>query len=164
MPDSSASCNASARHTPTKLWRAFRVAPAVAPVVFAVLVFSLGSLLRPANDAEFGTPAGIIAVPILALTLGVPASYGIAGLVGMPIVFALRRRHWLNGWSIHLAALAWGIFLCLLLWLGAYACTAPPRPPLSSQLPGALVSGALLIPCILLSATTFWWMTRSATQ
>ena len=142
------------------LWRAYLIAPLVAPVVFALSFFGLGILLENLGVIEIDNPVGFVAIPLLSLTVGVAASYCVAGFIGMPIAFALRRLRRLNAWTVHLAALVWGIACCLLEWIAMYQCTTPPKPLMLAMLPGTLAYGGLLIPSILLSATTFWWMLK----
>ena len=141
-----------------RLWRAFRVAPVVAPVVFAVFVFVAGLLFTDPKDP--GTPIGVIAIPVLSLTLGVVASYLVAGVFGMPIVFFLRNRGWLNGRGIHATAFLLAIVFCTLLEVTIYYVTTPPRPDLIEFLRPTLYIACTIIPCIMLSATMFWWMVR----
>ena len=126
--------------------------------MFAVFVFIAGFLLTDPKDP--GTPIGVITIPILSLTLGVVASYLVAGVLGMPIVFFLRNRGWLNGRAIHAAAFLWAIVFCALLEVAIYYVTTPPRPDLIAFLRPTLYIACIIIPCIMLSATMFWWMVR----
>jgi hypothetical protein len=144
---------------PTKvLWWAYAFAPAVAPILFAVVVFVVGSAYLAMNPEDTGTPIGVIVIPLISLTVGVICSYFVAGVIGMPIAFFLRRRNSLNGYTIHGAALIWSIVLAVLLSIGIYAYTTPPRPAAVEFLLPSLGLFVMLAPGILLSATIFWWM------
>ena len=96
-------------------------------------------------------------VPALALTVGMIASYIVAGVIGMPIAFGLRRKSRLNGYTIHAAAFAWSLLVSLTVGV-----------------PAAIYSGALwhqillaplllllvIAPPVLLSGTSFWWLAK----
>ncbi|MFT5301276.1 MAG: hypothetical protein ACI87E_002924 [Mariniblastus sp.] len=139
-------------------WWAYAFAPTVAPVLFAVVVFVAGSAYLALNPENTGTPIGVVAIPLISLTVGVICSYFVAGVIGMPIAFLLRRRNSLNGYTIHGAALVWSMVLAVLLGIGTYANTTPPRPAAGEFLLPLPVLFVMLAPGILLSATTFWWM------
>lgn len=141
------------------LWWAYAIAPAVAPILFAVTVFVVGMTWLTLNPDFIGTPIGVVVIPIISLTVGVVASYFVAGVIGMPIAFFLRKREILNGYTIHGAALLWTFFFVGLLSAAMYATTTPQtRPPLTDFLSSTLILVFLIAPGILLSATTFWWI------
>ena len=94
-----------------RLWIAYGIAPLVAPLVSAVTVFVVGMVYLANHPEDTGTPIGVIAFPVVLLVVGVPASYVVAGLIGMPIAFALRKRNRLNGCTVHGAALLWAALL-----------------------------------------------------
>ncbi|MFT5304117.1 MAG: hypothetical protein ACI87E_004002 [Mariniblastus sp.] len=149
--------NATSSVPETKLlWWAYAFAPAVAPIVFAITVFLLGTLLHDATST--GTPIGIVLIPLASLTVGILASYVIAGFIGMPIAFFLRKRNKLNGFTIHGAALAWTVVMIGLPSTVMYAVASAQRPLLIDFLVSTLVMVAIIAPFVLLSATTFWWI------
>ncbi|RLS30173.1 MAG: hypothetical protein DWH80_10890 [Planctomycetota bacterium] len=134
------------------LWRALFWAPAVAPLAFVALVLLVGIV-----GEYFGSevnPASILVLPVIALTLGTVSCYFVAGVIGMPIAFYLRRIHSLNGYTIHGAAFCWAaIFasLCAVVMVGGSW----------NELPLALCYfGFGLIPPVLLSGTAFWLLLR----
>lgn len=132
------------------LWRAYFLAPAVAPIAFVVIVFLVG-LIAPNLGADVN-PASMIVLPVIALTVGFVSCYLIAGVFGMPIAFYLRRRRFLNGYSIHGAALGWAVLFsvfCAFVMVGSD----------QSEFPLALgYFGMGVIPPILLSGTAFWYL------
>ena len=140
------------------LWWAYAIAPAVAPTLFAVMAFVGGMIELKLNPDDTGTPIGVILVPIMSLTIGVVASYAVAGAIGMPIAFLLRKRRILNGYTIHGAAFLWVIVFSTLLTASNYIWTTPPRPAPAEFLLPSLYLFLMIAPCILLSATTFWWI------
>jgi hypothetical protein len=142
-----------------RLWIAYGIAPLVAPLVSAVTVFVVGMVYLANHPEDTGTPIGVIAFPVVLLVVGVPASYVVAGLIGMPIAFALRKRNSLNGYTVHGAALLWAALLgsglaitgVFIAWLQFNAL-----PNFIDFLGRALAMFLALAPFILLSATTFW--------
>ena len=84
-------------------WLGYLIAPLVAPVLAAVVIFFGGLYFSDPQDT--GTPIGIILLPILILTIGVAISYAFALVVGMPIVFLLYRKSIMTGYTIHLSAI-----------------------------------------------------------
>lgn len=147
---------------PRKLWVAFLVAPMVAPVLFSLIVLivlSVGLMFSDPKDP--GTPIGVVMVPVLSLVLGVIASYFIAGVIWMPIMVFLKNQGLLSGRVIHLSAFVLAIILYVLLDISIYAITAVPRPDFLAFIRSTLVIGVIFIPCVMLSATTFWWMLRN---
>lgn len=137
------------------LWRAYLLAPAVAPVAFVVLL-----LVVCAGGYSLGfeiNPASVLVLPIVAFTAGFVICYTVAGLIGMPIAFFLRNRNALNGSTIHGAAFGWSV-------LFSVACMAIAAPrsdfPLQHFLVGLLVLMSAVAPPVLLSATTFWLLVR----
>jgi len=77
-----------------EIWRAYAIAPAVTPIALLAIVFAAGGTL----------PANVVGIGFL-------ACYFVAGLIGMPIAYRLRRRNLLNARAIHGA-----VFLCGILW------------------------------------------------
>jgi hypothetical protein len=143
-----------------RLWMAYGIAPFVAPMLAAIAIFATGFFYQSAHpeDVEVN-PMSLMFAPVFLLTLGIPASYGVAGLIGMPITFWLRRRSILNGYTVHLAALAWAAILGSLmpvLGLPSMAVGANQSPGLLELAASGVVVFLLLDPFILLSATTFW--------
>jgi hypothetical protein len=128
------------------------LAPAVAPLAFVALLFLVGIVSSQigvtTNEASF------IVLPVVALTIGVVVCYVVAGVIGMPIAFYLRRRNALNGYSIHGAALCWAILfsaICAIFMVGGSW----------NELPLALCYvGAGVVPPVLLSGTAFWLLVR----
>jgi hypothetical protein len=98
--------------------------------------------------------ASIVVLPVLALTIGAFCSYLVAGVIGMPIAFYLRRANALNGYTIHGAALCFAILLsviCAVAFVGGKW----------NDLPVAVCYVAAgVIPPVLLSATAFWLLVR----
>ena len=134
------------------LWRAYLIAPCVAPLAFVLLLVILLVVSGPLNiDVN---PASVLILPVLALTVGVVVCYVVAGAIGMPIAFYLRNRGILNGYTIHGAALGWSIVFC-----GSIALLSIRNAP--QQVP--IVFAYLLCgvaPPVLLSASTFWLLVR----
>jgi hypothetical protein len=134
------------------LWKAYFLAPAVAPISFVAIVLLIG-LLAPRLGVEINE-AGIIVLPVIALTIGVVSSYFVAGVIGMPIAFYLRRVNLLNSCSVHGAAFCWAVLfssLCAIVMVGGRW----------SELPLALCYFGLgVIPPVVLSGTAFWLLLR----
>lgn len=147
---------------PSKLWFAFLVAPLVAPLLFSLIVLIVLSVALMFSDPKDpGTPIGVVMVPVLTLILGVLASYFIAGIIWMPIMLFLKKRGMLSGRVIHVTAFILAILLYVLLELCIYAITAVPRPDALAFIRSSLFIGVIFVPCVMLSATTFWWMLRN---
>lgn len=134
------------------LWWAYLWAPAVAPIVFVAMVLMLGFV-----GEYFGSevnPASMLLLPVIALTIGTVSCYLVAGVIGMPIAFYLRRTHSLNGYTIHGAAFCWAaIFasLCAVFMVGGSW----------NELPLAICYFSFgVIPPVLLSGTAFWLLLR----
>jgi hypothetical protein len=139
------------------LWWAYAIAPVVAPVLFAVFFFVLGMAALAANPNDPGTPAAVVAVPALSLTVGVVVSYFAAGVIGMPTVLLLEKRQMLNAYTIHGAALATSlVFISLSLGL-LYVFTLP-RIPIAQCVAVGTALFVFTAPFVLASATTFWWI------
>jgi hypothetical protein len=144
----------SVKFVPTNraLWWAYFWAPAVAPIAFVALVLLVG-LVGEYFGAEVN-PASIIVLPVIALTLGTVSCYFVAGVVGMPIAFYLRRIHSLNGYTIHGAAFCWAA-------LFASVCAVVMVGGSWNELPLAFCYiGLGVIPPVLLSGTAFWLLLR----
>lgn len=143
----------------TRLWLSYGIAPLVAPLLAAITVFVVGFSYQAAHPEDIDlNPMSVFAVPIVLLLVGVPASYGVAGLIGMPIAFWLRKRGRLNGFTVHAAALSWTAVLGAALAVVA-AIFGPEGDGLHSCLAilgAGLGAFLMLAPFILLSATTFW--------
>lgn len=134
------------------LWLAYLFAPAVAPLSFVSLLFLVGvvstQLGIDINEASF------VVLPLLALTVGMVSCYLVAGVIGMPIAFYLRRTNSLNGYSIHAVAFGWAVFFTFVC--GLFFTDGNWR-----ELPLALsYIGLGVIPPVLLSGTTFWLLVR----
>lgn len=134
------------------LWTAYFIAPAVAPISFVVTLF-LVCAIATAFQIEVN-PASLLVLPLLALTVGMVICYVVAGVIGMPIAFYLRKRNILNGYTIHGAAFCWSVLFALVAGIplsvfnGASWYVAP-----------GFIS-CLTIPFVLLSATCFWLVLR----
>ena len=148
--------------SPTKkLWRAFWVAPLVAPLLLAVDVFTIGLLLSDPKDP--GTPIGIILLPALILTIGVVASYFITAIFWMPIVIFLHRRKRLDGGSIHLMAFLLAVLLFAVIEAAIYFITTPRPNSIAEFIGSSLYIPGFVIPHIMVSALVFWLMVRDRT-
>ena len=92
------------------IWIAYIVTPPVAPLLLSVLVFVLALAFSDPKDT--GTPIGIILVPIFLMTGGLFLSYMLMLIIGMPMIFFLRRRNKLTLsnllWSGTLTAVIFG--------------------------------------------------------
>lgn len=141
-----------------KLWRAFWVAPLVAPVLLAIDVFVIGLLLSDPKDP--GTPIGIILLPILILTLGVIASYLITAIFWMPLAIFLHRRKRLDGGSIHLLAFVLAVLFFAALEAAIYGVTTPRPASIAEFISSTLYIPGFVIPHIMVSALVFWLMVR----
>jgi hypothetical protein len=134
------------------LWWAYFWAPAVAPLAFVAMVLLVGFL-----GEYFGfevNPASMLVLPVIALTLGTVCCYFVAGVIGMPIAFYLRRIHSLNGYTIHAAAFLWAA-------LFASFCAVVMVGGSWNELPVALCYfGFGVIPPVLLAGTAFWLLLR----
>lgn len=146
------------------LWWAYFIAPAVAPIAFAVSFFVFGLAALALNPEDTGTPAAVVAVPLFSLTAGIVISYFAAGAFGMPIVLMLDKRQMLNGYTVCGAALASSlIFLAL---SGALMIVVVPAA--RSSVTGLLgtIAGlwAVSAPFALASAATYWWIVSRGIQ
>jgi hypothetical protein len=134
------------------LWWAYFWAPAVAPIAFVAMVLLVGFVGEYFGFAV--NPASILVLPVIALTLGTLSCYFVAGVIGMPIAFYLRRIQSLNGYTIHGAAFCWAAlfaFFCAVVMVGGSW----------NELPLALCYfGFGVIPPVLLSGTAFWLLLR----
>jgi hypothetical protein len=143
-----------------RLWIAFAVAPFVAPLLAAIVLFGIAFGYQANNPADVDVnPMSMILAPAVLLIVGVPASYVVAGTIGMPIAFWLRRRDRLNGSSIHVTACLATVAIAVGLMTLALPLINSERgelPGPAEWAVGALVMCAALLPFILLSATTFW--------
>lgn len=101
-----------------------------------------------------------ISLPSVAIVIGFCASYLVAGSIGMPIAFFLRRFGHLNFWTIHGAALAWGVlwsFLCMI----AVVYTVIAIDGSISSLPLMVAwNFGLMIPPVVLAGTAFWGLLK----
>lgn len=144
--------NASLRPSNRTMWRAYLIAPAVAPLAFVAIVLLAGFLsLMLLDDVN---EASMLVLPAIALTFGVACCYFVAGVIGMPIAFYLRRVNSLNGYSIHSAAFGWATLctcICAVYFVGGSW----------NELPLALgYVGLGVIPPVVLSGTAFWSLLR----
>jgi hypothetical protein len=78
------------RHVTRRLWRAYRIAPAVAPLSFCALLFATGVVWCGALGMMCNA-AGFAFLPFFAVLVGLPAAY-IVALLLMPLAIRLRRR------------------------------------------------------------------------
>lgn len=114
-------------------------APAVAPLSFMLMTQAIG-----------------VSMPAMAIVIGFCASYLVAGAIGMPIAFLLRRIGHLNVWTIHGAAFAWGVLWSLLCVIaGVYTVIAIDGSISSLPLMVAWTFG-LMVPPVVLAGTAFW--------
>jgi hypothetical protein len=146
-----------------RLWKAYAVAPLVAPLMIMVVAWVWVIVFSNSQPATSGVRQGggliLFAVTLWCLFVGVPFSYAIAGLIVMPIVFSLRRRNLLNGHTIHQTALqmfggvlALGLVFALIVWsLGGDLDIF-----VNVEMTLFLIFGVLA--SILLSGTTFWFI------
>lgn len=94
------------------------------------------------------------------IVLAFCACYLVAGFIGMPIAFLLRRNNSLNAWTIHGAALTWGILWSLLCTVVATYVAVVIGADIQS-LP--LTIGwfmALMVPPVVLAGTAFWLLLK----
>lgn len=127
-----------------EMWRAYAMAPAVTPVTFIAIV-SLGGVTLPA--------------PVIAM--GFLACYLVAGLIGMPIAFSLRRRNSLNARTIHGAALTWGMLWSLCCAVVAIYVVAAIGGTIESLPLTAVWFIALMAPPVVLAGTAFWLLLKN---
>lgn len=124
------------------MWRAYAFAPAVTPIAFVVLLAVVGVVL-----------------PVAAIAAVILICYLVAGLIGMPIAFVLRRLNALTAYTIHAAAFCWGA-------LSSVACTAA-MISVAAAIGGTWHEGQLIalhfsviVPPVVLSGTAFWLLLR----
>ena len=134
------------------MWKAYFWSPSVAPLAFVALVLLIG-IVGEMLGMEVN-PASMLVLPVIALTVGVISCYVVAGTIGMPIAFYLRRVNALNVYSIHGAALCWAI-------LFAVGCAVVMVGENWVELLLALgYFGFGVIPPVLLSGTAFWLLLK----
>jgi len=126
------------------MWRAYAIAPAVPPVAFIAIVFVAGGTL-PAN----------------AVGIGFLACYLVAGLIGMPIAFSLRRRNLLNAWTIHGAAFTWGMLWSISCTVAAIYTTVAIGGSVQSLTLTIAWFIAFLVPPIVFAGTAFWLLLKN---
>ncbi|MFN4907281.1 MAG: hypothetical protein ACOVQH_10130 [Burkholderiaceae bacterium] len=142
----------SLRPSNRAMWKAYFWSPSVAPFAFVVLVLLIGIV-----SEVFGlevNPASMLVLPFMALTVGLVSCYFVAGIIGMPIAFYLRRVNALNFYSIHGAAFCWAVLFSI-------GCAVVMVGDNWGDLPLAL--GYLsfgVIPPVLLSGTVFWLLLK----
>lgn len=125
------------------MWRAYAFAPAVTPLAFVALLAVVG-----------------IVLPVLVVTAGTVVCYLVAGLIGMPIAFFLRRRNGLNGYTIHGAAFCWGVLSSTISALGSI-CVAAAIGGTWDAVPLVVAYfSAAIVPPVALSGTAFWLLLR----
>lgn len=124
------------------MWRAYTFAPAVTPIAFIFLLGVVGVVL-----------------PVPAIAAVIVICYLVAGLIGMPIAFLLRRLNALNACTIHGAAFCWGA-------LSSVACVAA-MISVAAAIGGTWDEGQLMtlyfsviVPPVVLSGTAFWLLLR----
>lgn len=148
----SAPVSANLRPSNRSLWGAYLFAPAVTPMAFVCIVFAAGFL-----SIWFGADvneASLLVLPVLAMTVGLVSCYLVAGLIGMPIAFYLRRKDALNAYSIHLSAFCWAVLFTTgcAFWFAGGTWTDFPL--------AFCYVGAGVIPSVLLSGTAFWLLVK----
>ena len=126
------------------MWRAYAIAPAVTPIAFLAIV-SVGGVTMPAN---------FIASAFL-------VCYLVAGLLGMPIAFWLRRRKSLSAWTIHGAALAWGVLWSLFCTVSAVYVVVAIGGSIDSLPLTTAWFFALMVPPVVLAGTAFWLLLKN---
>ncbi len=129
--------------SPHEMWFAYAIAPAVTPMAFIGLVSLVGVTLS----------ANVIA-------LGLCACYLVAGLIGMPIAFLLRRNNSLNAWTIHGAAFTWGMLWSLFCTVAAIYVVAAVGGDIQSLPLTAGWFTALMVPPVVLAGTVFWLLIK----
>ena len=126
------------------MWRAYAVAPAVTPSVFMALLSVMGVQL----------PVNVVAAAFL-------VCYAVAGLIGMPIAFILRRRNALNAYTIHGAALLWGVvWSTACAFVAIYVAVAIEATIESVPLLAVWLYG-FMVPPVVLAGTAFWILLRN---
>ena len=138
------------------IWWAFLIAPPVAPLLLAVVVFA--TLFWPRDLGQSSTPPGFVALPLYSLIIGTLLAYFVAGTIFLPMIFALERRQSLSGFAICLTGVAsWWLFVaaaCLIIMVLQ-----------GGDLPSMIRSGMLLSfsfsPFVLAASITFAWIVRS---
>ena len=142
----------SLRPSNRAMWKAYIWSPSVAPIAFVALVLLIGIV-----GEVFGievNPASMLILTVIALKIGVVSCYVVAGIIGMPIAFYLRRINALNVYSIHGAALCWAV-------LFSVGCAVVMVGENWVELPLALgYFGIGVIPPVLLSGTAFWLLLK----
>ena len=124
------------------MWRAYALAPAVTPIAFIAVLAVVG-----------------IVLPVPAIAAVILICYVVAGLIGMPIAFALRCMNALNAYTIHGAAFCWGV-------LSSFACAATMISVAAAiggtwdTVPLVALNIALIAPPVVLSGTAFWLLLR----
>ena len=134
------------------LWLAYAFAPAVAPITFVVTLFLLGAIATVFNIEV--NPASFLVLPVLALTVGIVVCYVVAGAIGMPIAFYLRKRNALTGYTIHGAALCSAVFFSVVAGIPMSLANG------DRLYVGIFILACFTIPFVLLSATCFWLIVR----
>jgi hypothetical protein len=136
------------------MWMGFAVAPVVGPIAF-VLWLAIVFLFSTALNISVNT-ASVAVMTGIAVTVGIPASYAVAGLFGMPLAFFLRNRGRLNAFTIHSSALCISgiVAVCcqFLIVLEDVSLTA--------RIIALIYVFLLTVVPILLSAMTFWLIVR----
>lgn len=136
-------------------WIACLCSAGVAPVSCAVSLLLVTRLFQLTHRLEDSRGSGVIQSLVSSLlTVGIPVSCALFGLVGMPIIFGLRRSKVLNHWTVHFAALGVIGVLCV----GGAILGLRDR---EVGILGGLVGGAmalLLTPFAILSTHCFWWL------
>ncbi len=134
------------------LWRAYLIAPAVAPIVFVLLLFVV-AIVASLLGIDVN-PASFLVLPAVALSVGFVVCYAVAGAIGMPIAVYLRNRRMLNGYTIHGAALSWAVFFSVVMALSVFRVA-------TDELPSVIVYVICgVTPPVLLSATVFSLLIR----
>jgi len=138
-----------------KVWLAYAIAPAIAPISFIVFFVGVCAIAIAAGFQI--NSASLLIFPIVGFGCGVIVSYVVAGLIGMPIAFYLRRRNRLNFYSIQLAALLCSMFVIAAMLMTFFGGSWREF----SMITSALVVG--ITPPVFLAGTLFWMLVRRRT-
>ncbi|GAA4453104.1 hypothetical protein [Novipirellula rosea] len=125
------------------MWRAYAFAPLVTPLSFIAFVAIVG-----------------IVIPIGALAVIAAICYLVAGLIGMPIAFHLRRRNALNARTIHGAAFCWGLLTSIICSFASISVAAAISGTWESVPLIIVYSSAAIILPVVLAGTAFWLLLR----
>ena len=145
------------------LWIAYFFSAPVAPVLAAVLFFFLGLIALAFNPDDTGTPAGVILVPIMLLTVGIIASYVLVLMLGMSVVFFLRTVNKLSGVNLFWYGALLSTIFGVVFFLIGFTADAP-RSQGAGRLPlilgGMLAATAFFGISIMSTIGVFWFLVK----